>query len=311
MRRIRFLTLAVGLLGALASTGFATPDRLVVSNERFFGCGKDTYAVLRTVHDNKGSYFHSRTTTTFIERSKDTSEVVREVLILDREETVDYDNMGKLPPKVVVHAKDGNEILGNLLEKWPEQGGHLTPEELGRFRFAAGNVRFDERLGLLYGKPAFDAWCALAPAEAAWTIEEGMEVSRTILLKVRWKEAGDEGRSSAYWVCVDERTNAQVRAFKHIQPIYLVAGTYDSKEKALEQASKWVAELKTLGYSAFQPAIWTVDRGRATPDYVIVAADSKYLIDHRKTAEVEERLKVHLVPMNNERFREWIPIPER
>lgn len=308
MNGTRFLATLAGLLWMTTGGAWATPPRIVTQNERLFGSGSETYAVLRTVSDNQGSHYVKRVVTTLVERSKGDSAVVRETLMLDREEIVDasYTGPGKVPVNAVIHAKDQAEILGNLLEKWPDQGYRLPPEELARFKVHSSQVTFDDRLSLFW-KPALTAWQTGAPENATWTLEEGIDFVDTILLKLGWKE--QDGDSSTFWICVDPAMNIQVRAYRDMQDIYLVAGTYDSKDQALEQASKWIVELKTKGYSAFKPAIWTVDRGRRTPDYVIVAEDSKYLIDSGATTEVESHLNVRLVPMNNSRMREWVPIP--
>lgn len=308
MNGVRIFTLIGGLLGFLTGAGFATPPQIIAKDERFFGSGGDTYAVLRTVTDNLGSYYRNRVATTLIERSKEGSVVRSEVLLLDREEIVDasYEGPGKAPVKIVIHAKDGEAVLGTLLERWPDQGFRLSPEELARFQIHEGAVRFDERLQLIPAKVLLEAWRGEAPAESGWAVEGGIELGDTICLKLASKE--EDGDSATLWVGVSSDQTMQVRAYRKMQPVYLVAGTYGSKDKAVEQAAKWVAALKARKYNGFHPQIWKLDDSLANPEYVVVDANSTHLIEAGKVAELEAALETHLLPMTNARLSEWIPL---
>lgn len=296
---------SVFLLLGLAGTSMATPPQVIRADEKFFGSGTETYAVLRTVTDNKGSYYRSQSTTKLIERKKTTGEMVRETVMLDREEITDaeYDGPGKAPVEIVIHAKDEKESLGVLLERWPGQGTRTDPAELKRFKVHASGIRYDGRLELMKGNPYIANLKAEGLRFSDWGLVDGLELRDSIFLKAI--RADNEGDSDAIWMTVSPEITAQVRAFRKILPVYLSLGSSADRAEALELARKASATLKEAKFASQETEIWRTEQG-GSPLYRVVMTGSDYVIKNGKVEELGKLPDIHVVPISSEGFLEWI-----
>lgn len=301
---------SVALFLALAGSSFATPPQIITGAEKFFGDGGETYAVLRTVTDNKGSYYHFQTTTFLIEKSKATGEKLRETLLLDREEITDaeYDGPGKAPVKVIVNAKDEKESLGSLLEKWPSQGRAMDAAALKRFKVHENGIRFDGRLEIMEGNSSIANLKEEGLRFSDWALEEGIEGKDTIFFQATRADA--EGETDETWLCVSPQITAQIRAFRKILPVYLSLGSSADRAEAVEMARKAAATLKEAKFPSQETEIWRVDEG-GSPAYRVVLEGSDYIIKNAKVTDLAKLPDIQAVPVSSEGFLEWIPVSEK
>lgn len=295
------------LIGGIS---FATPPQIIAGTERFFGAGNETFAVLRAVTDNKGSYYHSQTTTSLVERSKKTGALVKETIMLDREEIIaaDDEGPGKPPVSIVIHAKDEKAALGLLLERWPNQGTAMTVHELQRFKVHENGVRFDDRLELMEGNPAIIALKERGFRFSDWQLEEGIDTRDAIFLKAI-RSDGD-GDSDEVWMCLTPEISTQVRAFRKVLPVYLSFGAFEQREDAIEAAKKIKKSLKTGKFSSSSIVVWKVNENAGSAVYKVLLENSDYVIKNGKVGDLEKLIEHHVLPISSEQFMEWIWIPE-
>jgi|GEM_PF-5147690 len=305
MTGIFFFRRSALLLLALAGTSMATPPQVIRADEKFFGSGTETYAVLRTVTDNKGSYYRLQSNTKLIERSIITGEMVRETVMLDREEITDaeYAGPGKAPVEIVIHAKDEKEPLGVLLERWPGQGTRTEPADLKRFKVHANGIRFDGRLELMEGNPYVANLKAEGLRFSDWGLVDGLELRDSIFLKAI--RADNEGDSDAMWMAVSPAFTAQIRAFRKIQPVYLALGSSADRAEALELARKAAVTLREAKFASRETEIWRTEQG-GSPFYQVVMTGSDYVIKNSKVEELGKLPGLRVVPVSSEGFLEWI-----
>jgi hypothetical protein len=296
---------SVFLLLGLAGTSMATPPQVIRADEKFFGSGTETYAVLRTVTDNKGSYYRSQSTTKLIERKKTTGEMIRETVMLDREEITDaeYVGPGKLPVNIVIHAKDEKESLGMLLERWPSQGTRTDPAELKRFKVHTSGIRYDGRLELMKGNPYIANLKAEGLRFSDWGLVDGLETADSIFLKAI--RADNEGDSDAVWMTVSPEVTAQVHAFRKILPVYLSLGSSADRAEALELAREASTILKEAKFASQETEIWRTEQG-GSPLYRVVMTGSNYVIKNGKVEELDKITDIQVVPISSDGFLEWI-----
>jgi len=306
MTGIRLFGWSAALLAACTGISSATPPDIVRTDEDFFGAGDAGFAVIRTVSDNKGSYYINRTTTFLVEKPLDGG-AAKETPLLDRETIVDaaYEGPGKPPVKVVIHSKNEKAPLGSLIEKWPNRGREVEAEELKRFALHDGGLKYDDRLELPGGKAVVEELALEGGDAAAWIIREGIERGGTLFLKLFHQE--EEGDSVARWVSLGSGSMDQVNAFRNIHPVYLSYGVSVNKEEALARVAELRGMLKEKQLGSFDPIIWKINNVNGGHSYVVVVADSPHLIESGKLPEVETKLGLKLIPVASSRFTEWVP----
>lgn len=294
------------MIAMLAGISSATPPDVVRVDEEFFGAGDGSYAVMRTVSDNKGSYYINRTTTTLVERSLDGASASKETPLLDREEIVDatYEGPGKAPVKVVIHSKNEKDALATFIEKWPQRGREVAAEELKRFTLHDGGLKYDGRLELLAGTPPMEELNDEGRKASGWIIKDGIELGDCLFFKLSYQE--EEGDSLSRWVSLGNGSMDQVTAFRTVQPVYLSFGSFASKDEALKRSAELKAGLKEKQLSGHDPAIWRMTAGNGAAAFVVVVADSRHLIESGKIPEVEAKLGVKLLPVSSSGFTAWV-----
>ena len=304
MRRLGFCwLLAVGLLGA-------TPDHSVVVDERFLGSNATEYALLRTETDNQGSYYISRAKTWLDEYSKEDSrrEKRRSTLLLDVRRSVDAGHQDPNTPAPVtetVESENATVSFASLLLRYPRRSTEgWGDEKLAKIDAAAvSGISFERRELLAETTMISEVIFGGRPAGEAWKLSGVSDDGNTIFLHLAMGNDQDRAtRVMAVPSGESKRTLDQLQ----LEPIYLVAGTYDQRELAVARA----AELRDLAREkklyGFQPEVWAMLPPTDRITFVVVARGSGEVIKSGNIPSWESALGIHFVPTASDRFQERI-----
>lgn len=290
----------------LSSVALATPPQVVRTDERLLGENDDAFAVIRRESDNLGSYYARRTRVSLEERSKSTGQTLKAVLLADYTDATDAEHEDPAtPPKVTttVAVQDETVKLGELLVRYALVAEAPTRSELrDRIRIEEDQkILFDGHLTMIQGSIAngvFREELARIPV----ALEEIRDAGKSIYLKLSKEE--EEGDSQTCWVCVPPLVTAQVRAHESREEIYLSAGSFSTREEALQKAGEWKA--KKVG--EFDPEVWSTAGSGNQRAYHVVLRGSMDLIRRQKFEEIGSALGLVLKPVSSKSFREWTPV---
>jgi hypothetical protein len=316
MKSLLIAFLAWGLVSPLSH---GTPGQSVMIDELLLGEDEESFAVLRTERDNLGSYYKSRTKVFLDERSKATGKSVKEVLLTDSTSTVDAEHADpNTEPKVKteIHQKDERVLLGELLTRFtlipePQTGlARRTAESspfMGMTVHPEGGIQNGQGLVVFDAKTLSEGVFGGRGADLPVQIQSMRQWGTAIYLKLS-KDDEDLGEMESHWVCVPPAKAVQVRAHESMEPIYLVAGSFDSKAKAIEAAEKWLATAREKKVAAFSPEIWSMEKNR-TLKYLVVQQRSGDVIGTDQKLGIEKALGIRFEPVKSEGFREWVRVP--
>lgn len=295
------------MLAACIGISSATPPDIIRVDEEFFGVGDASFAVIRTVSDNRGSYYINRTTTFLVESSLDGGTPQNGMLLLDRETVVDaaHEGPGKPEVKVVIHSKNEEETLAEVIRKWPNRGSELAAEDLQRLVLHQEGLRYDGRLELPLSQALLEELKQEGDVVTEWQIKTGVEKDGTLFLKLFLQK--EEGDSIGRWVSFGSGSMDQVNAFRNIHPVYLSFGACDTKEEAVRKMADVREQLKAKRLGSFDPIIWKSATDDGKGKFLVVVADSTHLIESGKIPEVEEELGIKLLPVASSAFTAWVP----
>jgi hypothetical protein len=306
---ILVLTALCNLIHPLA----ATPDHAVSVTERVLGSNPGGFAVLRTETDNLGSYDNSRVTTWLdeIPKTADGREKVKSTLLLDVSHTVDVNHADpNTPPPVMekINSQDTSLSLASVLQRYPGQmRSAWTPEQLSKLEIdQVGGVIFNRKLALIHGTHIQQKLFGGRHADEPWSLGEVTEDADCLYLRLTiGNDSGPESRI----VCVPPEITKRQRDQASVQPVYLVAGKFESREDAVQAARPIMAKARDLKIHSFQLEIWSLEDGTMKTKYVIADQSSTYRIGIGGIPKLESDLQIQLTPMSSERFVEKFFVP--
>lgn len=291
--------------GLLAEGGlFATPDHAVDVKERYFGSNATDYAILRTEDDNQSSYYQNRVTTWLDEYSKEDAlrENVKSTLLLEVSYQRHPDQKPNSPATEVIHSQDTTLGLATLLARYPERAAEpWTAEDRAKLSVDSdrgidfGNVFFFD--GGVISREIFGG----RHNGEKWTLDQVSGDVNAIYLQLSCGQ--DEGRETRL-LCLPPARSKQVKDQMTMQPIYLVAGTFDTKESAVARAQELVKKAREMKFYGIHPEVWSARPPTDKMVWHVVEAFSKEMIQNNAVPRTEETLGVRLVPMTSKSFIE-------
>lgn len=286
----------------------ATPDHAVSVTERILGTSATGFALLRTESDNLGSYYSSRVTTWLDEIPKTPAgrENKKSTLLLDVTYTVDINhNDRNVPPPVAekINSQEASLTLASVLLRYPDQITQTwTPEQLSKLEVdQVGGVYFNRKVSLVYGTFVRENLFGGRHADESWSVSEVSEDAGCIFLRL---SIGNDSGPESRIVCVPPEITKRQRDQASAQPVYLVAGKFESREEAVQAALPILAKARELKIHGFQLEVWSLEDGTAKTKYVIADQSSTYRIGIGGIPKLESALEIRLTPMSCDRFIE-------
>ena len=279
---MKFPTLILLAICSVIPPLAATPDHAVSVSERFLGSNPTGFSVIRVEIDNLGSYYSSRMTTWLDEISKtsDGREKMKSTLLLDVTQTVDLEHTDPNTPPAVAeksNSQDATLTLASVLQRYPGQiQASWTPEQLARLEVhQVGGIHFNRKLSLIHGTFIHEKIFGGRHADEAWSLSEVSEDADCIYLKLA---IGNDSGPESRMVCVPAEITKRQRDQASAQPVYLVAGRFESREEAVQAAKPIMAKARELKLHSFQLEIWSLEDGTMKTKYVIADQSSTYRI---------------------------------
>jgi hypothetical protein len=300
----RVLTALCSLIHPL----FATPDHAVSVTERFLGSNSTGFAVIRVEADNLGSYYSSRITTWLdeIPKTPDGREKAKSTLLLDVTRTVDIEHSDRNTPTPVaekINRQDASMTLASVLQRYSGQMGQAwTPDQLSKLEIhPVGGVHFNRRLELIHGTFVHEKIFGGRHADKSWSLKEVTEDADCIYLRL---SIGNDSGPESRIVCVPPEVTKKQRDQASAQPVYLVAGKFESRDEAMQAARAIMAKARELKVYGFVLEIWSLEDGTMKTKYVIAERFSTERIGKGGIPDMEKSLEIRLTPMSSGRFIE-------
>ena len=286
----------------------ATPDHAVGVSEHFLGSNPTAFAVLRRQTDNLGSYYSSRVTTWLdeIPKTSDGRDKVKSTLLLNVTFTVDIEHTDPNTPAPVsekINSQDASLSLAAVIQRYPGQMlPSWTPSQLSRLEIhQIGGIHSNRRLSLVHGTYIREKIFGGRNAEDPWMIDEVSEDADCIYLRL---SIGHDSNRESRIVCVPPEITKQHRDQASAQPVYLIAGKFDTRNEAMVAAGTMVAKAREKKLHGFQLEIWSLEDGTLITKYVVAEKFSTERIQNVGIAEIENALEIRLTPMSSDRFIE-------
>ena len=286
----------------------ATPDHAVSVTERFLGSNATGFAVLRVETDNLGSYYSSRITTWLDEfpKTADGREKVKSTLLLDVSRVVDLDHTDRnTPPPVAekINRQDATLTLASVLLTYPGQMRQSwTHEQMAKLEVhPVGGVTFKRKVFLVHGTFVHEKLFGGRHGDEPWSLSEVSEDAECIYLRL---SIGNDSGPESRIVCVPAEITKRQRDQALAQPVYLVAGKFESREEAAQAAQAIMAKARELKLPGFELEIWSLEDGTAKTKYVIADPSSTYRIGIGGIPKLEAALEIRLTPLSSGRFIE-------
>jgi hypothetical protein len=294
--------------GTLHGVLLATPDRATQVRERILGSNPNSFAILREESDNLGNYYTSRKTVWLDEVPKIAGgrEKTKSTLLLDVTYHVDPDHADpNIPPAVTeeLHTRDSELTLAAILQSNSDQPEtRWTPEQRAQLVLhPVGGVRLGHRLVLVDGAFIQQKVFGGRDGASTWRLDEVTEDGNCLYVSL---SIGEDGSAESRVVCVPPDVTKRFQDQKSAEPVYLVAGQFESRESAAELATALVAKARAEKIFGFRAEIWAVDGGWKSFKYVVVDAYSTDRIREGGIDKLEESLGVRFTPTSSERFVE-------
>lgn len=306
-------TLVLTALCSLIHPLAATPDHAVSVTERVLGSNPAGFAGLRTETDNLGSYYSSRVTTWLdeIPKTPEGREKVKSTLLLDVTHTVDVNHADpNIPPPVAekINSLDASVTLASVIQRYSgEMRQAWTPEQLSKLEIdQVGGIYFNRKLALIHGTYVQEKIFGGRHADESWSLSEVTEDANCLYLRL---SIGNDSGPESRIVCVPPEITKRQRDQASAQPVYLVAGEFESREEAVQAARPIMAKARELKIHSFQLEIWSLEDGTSKTKYVIADQSSTYRIGIGGIPKLESALEIQLTPMSSERFIEKFLVP--
>lgn len=302
--KLAISSLLAGLF--LAASATATPDHSVEVRERFFGSNKTDYAILRTEDDNQCSHYVSRVATWLDEYSKDDArrENPHRTLLLD----VTYHRDPDTPAQVTEepNSKDATLDLASLLQRYPTRAlTPWTPEGMAKmFTNPKAGIHFRNRE--LIGSAEFISQVLFGGSEpdATWRLDSVSGDMDSIYLQL---SAGQDENQQTRLLCVPPAISKRINDQLAMQPLYLVAGTFATKDAAIARTKELRRLAREKKLYGFHPEVWSSLPASDKTTYLVVDGYSTETIASGRIPTIESELGIDYLPMPSERFIERIP----
>jgi hypothetical protein len=295
------------ILGGLAN---ATPSRHVMVTERLLGTDDMAYGVLRTESDNCGSHYQTKTKVFFSERFTDGSTPEKSILLSETETVVDANhNDPKTPPpvKTRVISRDDSVSLAEALLRYPISEAETWDDaKLARLKsHRTSGISLDGRVEIASGAQIEKLFSGPSQ-EREWKIGGVFEQGPCLFLSLEMEmpESGPDTRILG----VSKELTDQVNAHLEKEDIYLSAGSFASREEALERVQAWKADdKKQVGYVKWE--VWSRRLPTLKTDYVLVLAQTREMLEGERSKRIEEKIGIKFEAISSERFYEWTRVP--
>jgi len=193
--------------------------------------------------------------------------------------------------------------LASILQRYPDQiWQSWTPEQLSKLEVdQVGGIRFNRKLSLVHGTFVHEKLFGGRHADEPWSLSEVSEDAGCIYLKL---SIGNDSGSESRIVCVPPEITKKQRDQSSAQPVYLVAGSFESREEATVAARAIIVKARERKIHGFQLEIWSLKDGTMKTKYVVADQSSTYRIGIGGIPKLETDLEIQLTPMSSERFIE-------
>lgn len=286
----------------------ATPDHAVSVTERFLGSNSTGFALIRTETDNLASYYRSRVTTWLdeIPKTSDGREKTKSTLLLDVTLTAATEHPDENTPTPVaetINSQDASLSMASVLQRYPVQMRRpWTPEQLSKLEIhPVGGIHFNGKLSLIHGTFVQEKIFGGRHPEETWKLGEVSEDADCIYLGLT---IGDDSGPESRIVCVPPEIAKQQRDLVSAQPVYLVAGKFETLDEAMHAARPMVVKAREMKLYGFDLEIWSLEDGTLKTKYVIAETFSTERIEKGGIPEIEKALEIQLNPMSSKRFIE-------
>lgn len=295
-------------MGRLAAQLAASPDHAVTVSERFLGASATDYAVLRSEDDNQCSYYSSRVCTWLDEYSKESRGLgkTRSTLLLDvtyQRDANHSDRNTAAPVTETINSRDETLSMAELLQRYSGQvETSWTQEQLAKIEVhPEAGIHFRKHMLFFEGRViALEVFGDRHRGET-WTIE-GVSQDMNVLY-LRLAVGQDQNRESRI-VSVPPVLTKQALDQSTMQPIYLVAGRFDSLAEAVARGQALLEKARGLKIYNFHPEIWSVRQPTDRIEYLVAESYSKELLESARIPELEKALEIDFTPVSSERFIE-------
>jgi hypothetical protein len=295
------------VLGGLAN---ASPNHHVRVTERLLGASETAYGVLRTVDDNRGSYFETKTKVYFIERFLDGSTPEKSTLLSESESTLDAThNDPKIPmPRITkVVTRDDSLSLTEALLRYPIS--EATPWDAAKLArlssHPASGISFDARVQLASGTQ-IEKLLSGSSEEGPWRVSGAFEQGPCLFLTLKMEMSENDPQTRILGLNKD--LSDQVNAHMKREDIYLSAGTFASREEALERVNAWKADdKKPVGNVTWE--VWSRRLPTDKIDHVLVLTRTREMLSGGWSKRIEEATGIKFEAISSERFVERARVP--
>ena len=286
----------------LIISSWGTPDRSVAVTERIIGANATGFAILRTESDNRGSYYiveEKRYLDVYEKVNEDPDGVLAKrtasTLLLDTSITT-IDGLSKS-----VNARDATVLLADLLQTYPNSPVAWSADQFSKLESdPTGGIEVNSK-SVVWGGSIKEFFRRGRNDDLGWRLDEVMQDENCLFLKVS-AYLVDDAREQ-YWVCLSPERTRFVKAHLERQELYISAGSFASKEEALEKA-KGFSGMK----SRFSPEVWTIKKAAGEVGYLLVDTNSTENLRKGRFAAMEEALGVDLEIIPSKRFENLIPV---
>ena len=292
-------------LGGLAD---ASPNRLVRVKERLLGTDGTAYAVLRTEFDNCGSYLERNTKVYFIERFPDGSTPEKSTLLSEIQSNLDgtHNNPNVLPTTRVV-TRDDNLSLTEALLRYPlSEAETWDATKLARLSSdPASGISLDGRVRVASG-PEIEELFSGPSEKDQWKISEAFEQGGCVFLSLEMAMTEDGPQTRL--LGLGRNLSDQVNAHLEKEDIYLSAGSFGTREEALERVKAWKADEK-MQVTYLKWEVWSRRLPTDKTDYVLVLAGTREMLEGERSKRIEEKIGIKFEAVSSERFIERTRVP--
>ncbi|MFU8892376.1 MAG: hypothetical protein ACNA8L_02000 [Luteolibacter sp.] len=284
----------------------ATPERVVNIDERLIGTSDGSHAILRTERDNLGSHYSDRENIWLDEYVSGEAgrQLVKSTHLLDVSYIIDANHTDPNTPPAVerrVAHEDDTLALASVLSRYPLREPLMWPESRMEMIVSTleNGIRFKNKVMLLNAKTIRETF-GKAYAEHPWTLKSIMESGGMLFLTIG-KSRPDETREIRIFH-VSPEASQTVRDQLELQPIYLVAGSFESIDEAITAARTFKARARENKTYGFHPEIWEERHPSPRVRYHIALPNTMHLIESGRLVKTQEALGLHLVPTSSKHF---------
>lgn len=283
------------------SFAFATPSKHVYSKDTFLGQSETHYAILRTVFDNKGSYYESSEFTYLVEFSKETGKEVKKTFIAEVMEDRDVDTwkVTRSPGRV-----NKEFLFSKVVQEYTLGEKSETKRWARRIEVSAKGIYLDKKHVLLS-----DEELSLLGIEVVEG-EDAPELPKVTLFEVRGElylkkeqtnEVDDDAADDLVIVHIAKERARPILQREVMHTVYLSIGSFKTKKEAADKA-KAVAKASLKNDYFLGLTIWKREHDKLP--YVLVLNNSQGIIKNEHVAKATESFAEIIEPIFSTTFIE-------